>query len=138
MSTCHSVDRQRKGGIRFLPCEARPIPYVSLKQLHDAINPHSGDCRYERYHWGEILNVHQRRGYYEVVCEYGKVYTRYEHAWVAHKHGCGLPPLWVDNLNSAIHYAVDYPATGQEYHPDFFDENGNRVPTIAEWLEEWR
>jgi len=126
----------RVDGIQFPRCEARPIPHISLKELQDALANYR--VGYERYNWGKILNVQARNGYYEVTCEYGKLYTIGDSNWLAHKNGQGLPQWWEESLKMAIHAAVFHPLEENPQPIVPFDEDGNKMLTTQEWLERWR
>lgn len=109
------------GGIRFLHCEARPIPHISMSELRNTLS---------MYDWGKILSVQQHKAYWSVTCQHGKVYTRGKDSWLAHRDNCALPQWFTYSLGMALADAISIPS-----------EQADKlmyIQSMEEWLEEWR
>lgn len=62
-----------------------------------------------KHYFGNILNIQERRCYYEVTCENGTLYTSNKDWWVAHRNGWGLPHYGDGYIDNALHTAMYYP-----------------------------
>lgn len=88
-----------------------------------------------KHRFGNILNIQERRCYYEVTCENGTLYTSNKDWWVAHRNGWGLPDygdVGIDNaLDTAMYYPLPQDTPDTE---DLFARYG--MTTIKDWLEQ--